>query len=114
MFWVLGGWFAIAEPREAYSVRAAVEDWPAGEVGEWVADPAALHGRGLPSRRWRSVRRVVDAGATLAVPGSALGTGDVEQQFADGRNPFAVEALPTSLRERTVEALSFSSRSSAF
>jgi hypothetical protein len=118
LFWVLGGWFAIAELGEAYSVRAAVADWPAGEVGEWVIAWSWLvdfalwslillrfPDGGLPSRRWRPVPWVVVAGAALAVPGYALGTGAVEQQFADGRNPFAVEALPTALMSAVGMAL---------
>ena len=90
-----------------WGLRAAAEGWPGGAVGEWLAATSWLpSGFGwiltfllfpdghLPSRRWRLVPWLGAVGLVLAVPGWSLSP-DRTGEFASGRNPLAVPALPT-------------------
>jgi signal transduction histidine kinase len=91
---------------EGWGLRAAAEGWPAGPVGEaFVASSWLASGYGwiltfllfpdghLPGRRWRVVAWAGTAGVALALPAWALSP-DRGRDFASGRNPFAVAALP--------------------
>jgi len=90
-----------------WGLRAAAEGWPGGAVGEWLATTSWLpNGLGwiltfllfpdghLPGRRWGMVAWAGALGLVLAVPGWSLSPG-AGSEFVSGRNPLAVEALPT-------------------
>jgi signal transduction histidine kinase len=90
-----------------WGLRAAAEGWPGVAVGEWLAATSWLpSGFGLiltfllfpdghlPGRRWRPVPWLGAVGLVLAVPGWSMSP-DRTDEFVSGRNPLAVEALPT-------------------
>lgn len=90
-----------------WGLRAAAEGWPGVAVGEWLATTSWLpSGLGwiltfllfpdghLPSRRWLPVPWLGAVGFVLAVPGWSMSP-DRTGEFVSGRNPLAVEALPT-------------------
>jgi signal transduction histidine kinase len=90
-----------------WGLRAAAEGWPGVAVGEWISTTSWLpSGLGwiltfllfpdghLPGRRWRAVAWAGAVGLVLAVPGWSLSP-DRTDEFVSGRNPLAVEALPT-------------------
>jgi signal transduction histidine kinase len=90
-----------------WGLRAAAEGWPGGAVGEvlaatswlpsgfgWILTFLLFPDGHLPSRRWRLVPWLGAVGLVLAVPGWSLSP-DRAADFASGRNPLAVPALPT-------------------
>jgi hypothetical protein len=90
-----------------WGLRAAAEGWPGTAVGEWISATSWLpSGFGwiltfvlfpdghLPGPRWRLVPWAGAVGLVLAVPGWSISP-DRTSEFVSGRNPLAVEALPT-------------------
>jgi signal transduction histidine kinase len=107
-------WFALfnavaADAAQGWGLRAARNGWPGGPVCEWIAlwsfIPASVgvilvfllfpNGR-LLGPRWRVVAWVNVVGVALALPGWALSPDD-GSAYTDGRNPFAVSAVPGTL-----------------
>jgi signal transduction histidine kinase len=95
-----------ADTAQGWGLRAAVEGWPAGPVGEslsaaswlpsgfgWVLTFLLFPDGHLPSRRWRPVPWLGGLGLLLALPGWALSP-DRARDFSGGRNPLVVDALP--------------------
>ena len=107
-------WFALfnavaADAAQGWALRAGRNGWPGGPVCEWIAlwsfIPASVgvilvfllfpSGR-LLGLRWRVVAWVNVVGVALALPGWALSPDD-GSAYTDGRNPFAVSAVPGTL-----------------
>jgi signal transduction histidine kinase len=107
-------WFAllnavVADALQGWGLRAAQTGWPAGPLAEWLALNSWIaasvgliltfllfpDGR-LPAPRWRLVVGANVLGIALTLPGWALSPG-LGDEFAAGRNPFAVPSLPTTL-----------------
>ncbi|UWZ58339.1 sensor histidine kinase [Dactylosporangium aurantiacum] len=92
---------------QGWGMRATAEGWPGAAVGEGITAASWLpsgygwmltfllfpDGR-LPGPRWRAVPWVGAAGLLLAGPGWVMSP-DRGRDFASGRNPVAVEAVPT-------------------
>jgi signal transduction histidine kinase len=92
---------------QGWGLRAASEGWLGGPLAEWVATASWLlqapalvlilllfpTGR-LPAPRWKAVVWASVVGAGIAQVGWALNP-DTGQEFIGGRNPYAVDALPT-------------------
>jgi signal transduction histidine kinase len=106
-------WFAllnaVGDCGQGYGLRAAEHGWAYGAAGTWVNDWGWLpSGTGwmltfllfpdgrFMSKRWRLLGWAGVAGLVLAWPGWAL-SADRGQDFPGGRNPFAVDAVPTDL-----------------
>ena len=109
MFSGLALYGALAESAEGWGYLAAERGLPAGDLGEWVilwswigdltlwTIIILLFPDGhLQSRRWRFVPWIAATGYALALPGQALSP-ERGPEFTGGRNPFAVEGIPTSL-----------------
>ena len=90
-----------------WGLRAAAEGWPGGPVGEAISAVSWLpSGYGwtltfllfptghLPGRRWRAVPWVGAAGLLISMTAWTLSP-DRGRDFVSGRNPIAVEGLPT-------------------
>ena len=109
LFLGIGVLQGFTELFQAYGLRAAHGDLPAGVTAEWVVswvwipDLALLalvlllfpDGR-LPSQRWRSVPALALAGCALGLPGQALSP-RIGEDFAGGENPFAVQGPLTDV-----------------
>ena len=104
---VQGLYNAASDLAQGWGLRAAAEDWPGGTVVEWIAVSSWLPstpllvlllllfptGR-LLGRRWSLVVWLSVAGVLVGTPGWALDP-DLGQNLVGGRNPYAVEGLPT-------------------
>jgi signal transduction histidine kinase len=89
-------------------LRAGEEGWLGGDAAQllasggrqpsglgWILTFLLFPDGHLPSRRWRAVVWVAAVGTVLTIVGWSLSP-DQSTEFAGGRNPFAVGALPTS------------------
>jgi signal transduction histidine kinase len=97
----------MADAAQGWALRAAEEGWRGGDAAYLVSSvgrqPAAFgwiltfllipDGR-LPSRRWRAVVWAAAVGTVLNMAGWSLSV-DLDSEFPGGRNPYAVDALPT-------------------
>jgi signal transduction histidine kinase len=97
-----------ADAAQGWALRSAEAGWRGGDAAQLLASagrqPIGLawiltfllfpDGR-LPSRRWRAVVWAAAAGTVLTVVGWSL-SADQDTEFPSGRNPFAVDWLPTS------------------
>ncbi|MFF0269784.1 sensor histidine kinase [Kribbella sp. NPDC004536] len=92
-----------------WGLRAAAEGWPGGPVGEaisavswlpsgygWVLTFLLFPTGRLPGRRWRAVPWIGAAGLLISMTAWTLSP-DRGRDFVSGRNPIAVEGLPTGL-----------------
>jgi signal transduction histidine kinase len=97
----------IADAAQGWALRAAEEGWRGGDAAELVASSGRqLAGLGwvltfllipdgrLASRGSRIVVWIAAVGTALTMTGWSL-SADQNAEFPSGRNPFAVEALPT-------------------
>ena len=96
-----------ADLAQGYALRAAQEGWSGSSTAEWINStswlPSGLgwsltfllfpDGR-LLGPRWRIVPWVAAVGVALALPGWSLSP-DRAPDYASGRNPLAVAAVPT-------------------
>ncbi|GAA0944953.1 hypothetical protein GCM10009554_39470 [Kribbella koreensis] len=98
-----------ADLLQGWGLRAAAEAWPGGPLAEWITSSSWLiSGYGwtltfllfptgrLPGPRWRPVPWVGALGLMLGTAGWSLSPGR-GRDFSSGRNPWAVESLPTGL-----------------
>ena len=96
-----------ADLAQGYALRAAHEGWPGGSAAEavntmswlpsgfgWILTFLLFPDGRLLGRRWSIVAWIAAAGMALALPGWALSP-DRAPDYASGRNPLAVDALPT-------------------
>ncbi len=96
-----------ADLLQGWGLRAAADAWPGGSLAEWIASSSWLiSGYGwtltfllfptghLPSPRWRLVPWAGALGMVLGTTGWALSP-DRGRDLTSGRNPWAVESLPT-------------------
>ncbi|TCO40540.1 histidine kinase/DNA gyrase B/HSP90-like ATPase [Kribbella antiqua] len=94
---------------QGWGLRAATEGWPGGPLAEWISSSSWLtSGYGwtltfllfptgrLPGPRWRLVPWTGAAGLVLGTAAWSLSP-DRGRDFVGGRNPWAVESLPTGL-----------------
>ena len=97
----------LADAAQGWVLRAAEEGWPGGPAGEWLATASWLpSGLGwiltflllpdgkLLGPRWRAVVWAAAIGTPVALVGWSLDP-DTGSEFVAGRNPLAVDALPT-------------------
>jgi signal transduction histidine kinase len=96
-----------ADVAQGWALRAAEEGWRFSDAAAvlayaswqpsglgWVLTFLLFPDGHLPSRRWRIVIWAAAVGTALAVPGWSLSAG-AGAEFPSGRNPIAVEGLPT-------------------
>jgi hypothetical protein len=96
-----------ADLAQGYALRAAHEGWPGASGAEavntmswlpsgfgWILTFLLFSDGRLLGRRWSIVVWIAAAGMALALPGWALSP-DRAPDYASGRNPLAVDALPT-------------------
>jgi signal transduction histidine kinase len=109
LFCVVGAVNAFGDLAQGWGLRAAEQGWPAGAAGDWIATWIWLvaglggvwtfllfpGGRAL-SRRWALAGWAGTAGMVLAIAGWSLSS-DRDGDFASGRNPLAVDGLPTAV-----------------
>jgi signal transduction histidine kinase len=96
-----------ADAAQGWALRAGEHGWPGGDAAAvlanaswqpsgfgWVLTFLLFPDGHLPSRRWRIAIWTAALGTLLAVPGWSLdaGAGDL---YPSGRNPIAVEQVPT-------------------
>jgi signal transduction histidine kinase len=99
----------MADAAEGWALRAAEDGWRGGDAAELLASAGRpISGLGwiltfllipdgrLPNRRWRAVIWLASVGLVLTIAGWSLGSGQ-DEDFPSGRNPFAVDALPTGV-----------------
>ncbi|MFG1815323.1 histidine kinase [Kribbella sp. NPDC049174] len=98
-----------ADLAQGWGLRAAAEGWPAGPFAEWIVTMSWLvsgfgwtltfllfpTGR-LPGPNWRPLPWIGAVGLVLSTVGWSLSP-DRGQDFVGGRNPWAVESLPTGV-----------------
>lgn len=97
-----------ADLAQGYALRAAQEGWSGGQTAEavntmswlpsgfgWILTFLLFPDGRLLGRRWSIVAWIAAAGMALALPGWALSP-DRAPEYASGKNPLAVHALPTA------------------
>ena len=98
-----------ADLAQGWGLRAAAEGWAAGTFAEWIVTMSWLvsgfgwtltfllfpTGR-LPGPNWRPLPWIGVVGLVLSTVGWSLSP-DRGQDFVGGRNPWAVESLPTGV-----------------
>jgi len=98
-----------ADLAQGWGLRAAAEGWAAGTFAEWIVTMSWLvSGFGwtltfllfptgsLPGPNWRPLPWIGVVGLVLSTVGWSLSP-DRGQDFVGGRNPWAVESLPTGV-----------------
>jgi signal transduction histidine kinase len=96
-----------ADVAQGWALRAAEEGWPGSDAAAvlayaswqpsgfgWVLTFLLFPDGHLLSRRWSTVIWVGAVGTALAIPGWSL-SADAGAEFPSGRNPIALEELPT-------------------